>query len=64
MISRNFQPKSIRGRSREHVQKDRVNTILYVLKGGITWRMSQMTFLPGKPFMIILAAGANVAYGN
>ena len=38
-IARYFQPKSKRGKPREHDQKAIVNAILYVLKGGITWRM-------------------------
>ncbi len=40
---------------------DIINAILYALKGGITWRM---TFLLGKPFMIILVVGASAEYGN
>jgi len=39
VIASSFQPKGRRGRPREHSQKDIVNAILYVLKGGITWRM-------------------------
>jgi len=39
IIASNFHPKSKRGRPREHAQKDIVNAILYVLKGGVTWRM-------------------------
>ena len=38
-IASYFQPKSKRGRPRDHAQKEIVNAILYVLKGGITWRM-------------------------
>jgi hypothetical protein len=34
IISKNFEPKSKRGRPREHVQKDIVNAILSILKGG------------------------------
>ena len=39
LISSNFTPKSKRGRPRKHSQKDIFNAILYILKGGSTWRM-------------------------
>ncbi len=39
LIAPDFQPKTKRGRPRSHTQKSIVDAILYVLKGGIPWRL-------------------------
>jgi putative transposase len=39
LIALDFQPKTKRGRPRSHEQKSIVDAILYVLKGGIPWRL-------------------------
>lgn len=48
MIHSDFEPKSKRGRPIEHSKKSIVDAILYVLKGGVTWRMMPNDFPPWK----------------
>lgn len=47
-IKNHFYPKTKRGSASKHDKKDIVNAILYVLKGGITWRMLPKDFPPWK----------------
>lgn len=39
LIGHHFQPKDRRGHHHKHSKKLIVDAILYVVKGGITWRM-------------------------
>jgi putative transposase len=39
LIAADFNPPSKRGHASKHTKKSIVNAILYVLKGGIPWRM-------------------------
>src|SRR3954451_16535557 len=41
-----FPPRSKVGRPREHELRDIVNAVLYVLRGGIVWRMLPTDFAP------------------
>jgi putative transposase len=46
LIKGYFQPKSNRGSSHKHDKKQIVNAILYLVKGGITWRLLPNDFPP------------------
>lgn len=48
IIKSAFEPKSERGRPITHTKKSIVDAILYVLKGGITWRMMPNDLPPWK----------------
>ncbi|BAP56518.1 transposase [Thioploca ingrica] len=48
MITHHFEPKDKRGSSHKHDKKLIVNSILYVVKGGIFWRMLQKIFPLGN----------------
>ena len=48
IIKSAFDPKSERGRPTTHTKKSIVDAILYVLKGGITWRMMPNDLPPWK----------------
>ena len=48
LIKHNFYPTTKRGNSSKHDRKKIVDAILYVLKGGITWRMLPNDFPPWK----------------
>ena len=48
LIAPDFQSKSKRGRPISHNKKAIVDAILYVLKGGIPWRMMPTDFPPWK----------------
>ncbi|WP_074906661.1 transposase [Nitrosomonas communis] len=59
-----FDPISKRGNSHKHSKRTIVNAILYVVKGGIQWRLMPMIFLPGRLFTIILVVGTSVVSGR
>jgi hypothetical protein len=60
-----FDPVSKRGNSHRHSKRTIVNAILYVVRGGIQWRLMPKTiFLPGRPSTIILAGGTSVVSGR
>ena len=63
LIEHHFKPEDPRGSAHKHSKKLIVDAILYVVKGGITWRMLPTIFLHGKPFTITLAAGTKGAFG-
>jgi Transposase and inactivated derivatives len=48
LIAHHFEPKDRRGSACLHAKKDIVNAILYVVKGGIPWRMLPANFPPWK----------------
>jgi putative transposase len=48
LIKTYFEPNSKRGSSHKHEKKQIVNGILYLLKGGITWRLLPNDFPPWK----------------
>lgn len=48
LIAHHFEPKDPRGNSHKHSKKSIVDAILYVVKGGITWRMLPTDFPPWK----------------
>ncbi len=43
-----FKPSSPRGRKPVHDKMDLLNAVLYVVKGGIPWRMMPTDFPPWK----------------
>ena len=47
-VKSNFYPKSKRGSTSKHDRKHIVDAILYVMKGGISWRMLPSDFPPWK----------------
>jgi putative transposase len=47
-IAAYFSPADPRGRKAIHSKKEIVDAILYVLKGGIQWRMLPLDFPPWK----------------
>ena len=61
LIKTYFEPTSKRGSSHKHEKKQIVNGILYLLKGGITWRLLPNDFPPGKQSMITLVSGTKKA---
>lgn len=46
LIEHHFQPKDRRGSASKHPRKHIVDAILYVLEGGIKWRMLPKDFPP------------------
>ena len=48
LIKHNFYPHTKRGNASKHARKKIVDAILYVLKGGITWRMLPNDLPPWK----------------
>ncbi len=48
LIEKDFNPASKRGSSHKHSKRTIVNAIMYLLKGGIEWRMMPNDFLPWK----------------
>ncbi len=48
LIESCFNPKDQRGNTHKHSKKIIVNAILYVVKGGVTWRMLPNDFPPWK----------------
>jgi putative transposase len=46
LIKKDFQAKTKRGSSHKHDKKQIVNAILYLVKGGISWRMMPKDFPP------------------
>ena len=48
LIHSHFEPPTKRGSASKHPKKQIVNAILYVLKGGITWRLMPNDFPPWK----------------
>jgi putative transposase len=47
-IAHHFRPKDRRGSGCKHEKKHMVDAILYVVKGGIQWRMLPKDFPPWK----------------
>jgi putative transposase len=39
LIKKDFEPASKRGNGHKHSKKSIVNAILYIVKGGIQWRL-------------------------
>jgi len=48
LIHHHFEPKDRRGSSHQHPRKLIVDAILYVVKGGIPWRLMPNDFPPWK----------------
>lgn len=48
IIAHHFEPKDRRGNAHKHSKKSMVDAILYVVKGGITWRLLPHDFPPWK----------------
>lgn len=48
LIKHNFVPKTKRGNCFKHERKHIIDAIMYVVKGGITWRMLPNDFPPWK----------------
>jgi len=48
LVEHHFDPKDQRGNAHKHPKKLIVDTILYVVKGGITWRLLPNDFPPWK----------------
>ena len=48
IIQHHFNPKDPRGNAHQHSKKSIVDAILYVVKGGITWRLLPHDFPPWK----------------
>ena len=48
LIQHHFEPKDPRGRGHKHSKKAIVDAILYLVRGGIQWRMLPKDFPPWK----------------
>ena len=59
-----FRRSDPRGAKSIHSKHAIVNAVLYVVKSGCQWRILPHDFLPGKPFMIIIAAGIKEGFGK
>jgi len=46
LIKKDFEPASKRGNGHKHDKKSIVNAILYIVKGGIQWRLMPNDFPP------------------
>lgn len=64
LISPYFEPPTKRGSTSKHQKKQVFDAILYVLKGGITWRMMPNDLPPCRPFMTTSAVGTNGEFGK
>lgn len=64
LIAHFFERPYPHGNKGEYSKRDIVKAILYVVKGGITWRMMPKDSLPGIPSTTISADGTDEACGN
>ncbi len=64
LIAGFFDRPDPRGNPGKYAKREVVNAILYVVKGGIPWRMLPLDFPLGIPSMTITDAGISVACGN